>query len=125
VAELSGVHHPVAVLPQALGGVLRRSEVLRRASGVNEGIVLMAQNWSYSSSKAKRELGYRPRTLARTLRDTVEWCMELIESGRLDGGRPSGMSVAAASLRAAQRTGALGAVRLAERWSGRRLVVRP
>jgi dihydroflavonol-4-reductase len=125
VAELADVHNPVAVLPRALGGVLRRSDALRRASGINEGIVLMAQNWTYTSRKAKRELGYRPRPLARTLEDTVDWCMELIESGRLGGARPSSMSVMAASLRAAERTGALAPVRLAERWSGRRLVVRP
>ena len=47
---------------------------------------------------------------------------ELIESGTLGGGRPSALSLAAAGMRVADRTGALGALRLAERYLGRRLV---
>ncbi len=37
----------------------------------------MAQNWRYSSAKARRELGYRARSLDRTLRDTIDWYREL------------------------------------------------
>ena len=78
VAELSGVHHPLMVLPPAAGSAARAAEALRLPSLVAaEGIVLMAQSWSYSSAKAKRELGYRTRSLDRTLRDTIEWCREL------------------------------------------------
>ena len=69
----------------------------------------MAQNWRYSSAKARRELGYRARPLDRTLRDTIAWYQELIEAGAFEGGGPSPMSLAAAGraagrpVRAAQR----------------------
>ena len=59
VAELSGVHRPIAVLPPELGPAARRAESLGIRLPISaEGIVLMAQNWRYSSRKAKRELGY-------------------------------------------------------------------
>ena len=63
----------------------------------------MAQNWRYSSRKARRELGYRARPLDRTLRDTIAWYRELIEGGRFGGGAPSPMSLAAAGVRLAGR----------------------
>lgn len=113
VAELSGVHHPLVVLPPqaaALPWLVAR-----------EGIALMAQSWRYSSAKARRELGYRARSLDRTLRDTIEWCQELPDDGR----PPSAMSVAAAGVRLAEATGLLRGVSLAERYLGRRLVARP
>jgi hypothetical protein len=87
-----------------------------------EGLVLMAQNWRYSSAKARRELGYRSRALDRTLTDTIDWYRDLIESGTLDSARPSALSIAAAGMCAADRVGALGALRIAERYVGRRLV---
>jgi hypothetical protein len=46
----------------------------------------------------------------------------LIESGTLGGGRPSALSLAAAGMRAAERSGALRVLRAAERHVGRRLV---
>ncbi len=48
----------------------------------------MAQNWRYSSAKARRELGYRAAALDRTLRDTIDWYRELLDGGGLGGGRP-------------------------------------
>jgi hypothetical protein len=90
-----------------------------------EGLVLMAQNWRFSSRKARRELGYRARALDRTLRDTIDWYRELIDAGTLAGAAPSPLSLAAAGVRLAGRTGLLGGVGLAERYLGRRLVVRP
>jgi hypothetical protein len=84
-------------------------------------VALMAQNWSYSSAKARRELGYRARSLDRTLRDTIDWCIELPDTRR----PPSPMSVAAAGVRLAGRTGLLGGLELAERYLGRKLVLRP
>ena len=83
----------------------------------------MAQNWRYSSRKARSELGYRTRSLETTLGDTVAWYQELLESGTLGVGRPSPLSLAAAGLRLAGRTGVLGGVRMAERYLGRRLLV--
>jgi dihydroflavonol-4-reductase len=122
VGELSGVRHPIAVLPAELGRPARRVRSLGIPVPVSaEGVVLMAQNWRYSSRKAYRELGYRWRPLDDTLRDTIEWYRELIDAGRLDG-RPSALSLTAAGVRLAGRVGLLGGVRLAERSVGRRLV---
>ena len=113
VAELSGVHHPLVVLPPEAGHL---PWLVAR-----EGIALMAQNWSYSSAKARRELGYRARSLDRTLRDTIEWYRELPVEVR----PPSPMSLAAVGVRLAGRTGLLGGLEVAERYVGRKLVVRP
>ena len=85
----------------------------------------MAQNWRYSSAKARRELGYRARTLDRTLRDTIDWYRELLDGGVLGGARPSPLSLAAAGVRLAGRTGRARRAGLAERYVGRKLVVRP
>ena len=123
VAELSGVHHPVGVIPSGLGGAARWGESLGVWMPIAaEGLMLMEQNWRYSSRKARAELGYRPRKLDATLRATIDWYRELIESGVFGGARPTPLSVAAGGIRLAGRTGLLGGVRLAERWAGRRLV---
>ncbi len=123
VAELSGVRHPLLVLPTEAGAIARAAEAAGLPSPISaEGLVLMAQNWRYSSRKARRELGYRSRGLDRTLADTIDWYRELIESGALGGGRPSALSLAAAGMRVADRTGALGVLRAAERYVGRRMV---
>jgi dihydroflavonol-4-reductase len=125
VAELSGVHHPLVVLPPGTAAVARAAEAAGMARIVSaEGIALMAQNWRYSSAKARRELGYRARSLDRTLRDTIGWYRDLLDSGALAGGPPSPESLAAAGLRIAGRTGLLGGLQVAERYLGRRLVAR-
>ena len=113
VAELSGLHHPLMVLP-------REARHLPWLTA-GEGVALMAQNWSYSSAKARRELGYRARSLDRTLRDTIDWCLELPDARR----PPSPMSLAAAGVQLAGRAGLLGGLELAERYVGRKLVMRP
>ena len=113
VGELSGVHHPLMVLPPGA------AELPWLVAG--EGISLMAQNWRYSSAKARRELGYRARSLDRTLRDTIAWYRELPADPR----PPSAMSLAATGVRLAGRAGLLEGVKLAERYTGRRLVIRP
>jgi len=120
VGELSDVHHPLLVLPREAG---RAAELLHLPAA--EGVALMAQSWSYSSAKARRELGYRARSLDRTLRETIDWYRELIENGAFGAARPSALSLSAAAVRLAGRTGVLGAVELAERYVGRRLVLRP
>ena len=123
VAELSGVRHPLLVVPPEAGLLARAAESVGLPGLVRaEGIVLMGGNWRYSSRKARRELGYRARPLARTLTDTIDWYRELIDSGRLGGGPPSPLSVAAAGVQLAGRAGLLGGVRAAERRVGRRLV---
>lgn len=123
IAELSGVHYPVAILPRETADVGRVAERLGLPGLVSaEGLVLMAQNWCYSSRKARRELGYRPRSLNATLRETIDWYMELIEAGAFRGGRPSSLSVAAAGMRLAGKVGLISGARAAERYLGRRLV---
>jgi dihydroflavonol-4-reductase len=123
VAELSGARHPLLVLPREAGRLARAAEAAGLPSPVSaEGLVLMAQNWRYSSAKARRELGYRARALDRTLADTIDWYRHLIATGALGRGRASALSLAAAGMRVADRTGALGALRIAERYVGRRLV---
>ena len=124
VAEISGVQHPLAVIPTEFAVLADLAETLRVPLPVSpEGLVLMAQNWRYTSRKARRELGYRTRSLDKTLGDTVRWYQELIDSGALGQGPLSPLSLAAAGLRAADRAGVLGGVRAAERYLGRRLLV--
>jgi dihydroflavonol-4-reductase len=122
VARLSGVRHPLLVLPRETARAARLAETLRLPQLISpEAFALMAQNWRFSSRKAKRELGYRVRALNTTLRDTIDWYRELIEEGAFDGS-VSTMSVAAAGVRVAGRIGLLGGLRTAERYLGRRLV---
>jgi dihydroflavonol-4-reductase len=123
VAELAGTRHPVLVIPRDV------AEAIAAAGSVSGGIVispeafaLMAQDWRYSSEKAKRELGYRPRSLDSTLRETVDWYLELIRAGVLGGGSPSPMSLGSLGVRLAGRTGGLRVLQALEGWTGRRLV---
>ena len=84
----------------------------------------MAQNWRYSSRKARRELGYRARALDRTLADTIDWYRELIETRRARrAAARSPLSLAAAG-DARWPTAPARSARcaLAERYVGRRLV---
>jgi dihydroflavonol-4-reductase len=123
VAELSGTRHPLVVLPPETGRAARTLEELGLPLPVRaEGFALMGANWRYSSAKARRELGYRARPLDRTLMDTIDWYRELIDSGRLGGGAPSPLSLAALGIRAAGRAGLLRPLRAAEGRLGRRLV---
>jgi dihydroflavonol-4-reductase len=122
VAKLAGVRHPLLVLPPEAAQAARAADALGISFPISpEGVVLMAQNWRYSSRKARRELGYKPRPLDDTLGDTVAWYLDLQERGALGGG-PSPLSLAAAGVRLAGRTGVLGGLRVAERYLGRRLV---
>ena len=62
------------VLPRETARVARLAETLRLPGVMPaEAFELMAQNWRFSSRKAKRELGYRVRALNTTLRDTIQW----------------------------------------------------
>jgi len=123
VAEISRVRYALLVLPPEIAQVARVAETLPMPELIApEAFVLMAQNWRFSSRKAKRELGYRVRALNTTLRDTIEWYRELMESGAFDGRSASTMSLAAVGVRLAQRTGLLGGLRTVGRYVGRRLV---
>ena len=123
VAEMSGVRRPLLVIPREV------AEAVAAAGSVSGGVVispeafsLMAQDWRYSSQKARSELDYRPRGLDRTLRETVGWYQELIATGVLGRGRPSPMSLGSLGVRMAGRTGGLRALRAVGSWTGHRLV---
>jgi dihydroflavonol-4-reductase len=123
VARISGVHHPVIVLPPEVAGV---ADALKRAGipfGVLEGIRLMAPNWRYSSAKARRALGYHPRGADDTLLRTVAWYQELIEDDRLAAPRSKSFDRMAAGVRAADRFGLLLPLRAAGQLAGRRTVL--
>ena len=123
VVAHSGVHHPIFVLPPESARVARVREALGLPSAIStEGYALMAQDWRFSSSKAERELGYRARPLDETIRATVDWYLELIESGAFDGAERSGMSAVAGGLGAAGRLGLLTPVRIGQRLTGLRVL---
>jgi dihydroflavonol-4-reductase len=123
IARMSGVHHPLLVLPREVAVLARLQGELHLPGPVApEALLLMAQNWRYSSRRAKRELGYRTRQLDRTLGDTIEWYRELIAQGAFRGRSTSAMSFASASMRVAERAGFVRGLRAAERWTGRRLL---
>ena len=123
IAAVSGVRHPVAVLPRDVAALARIQDELGVPGPIApEALILMAQNWRYSSRKAKRELGYKTRPLDRTLGETIEWCRELIDAGAFAGRGVSPLALASAWMRAAERAGLGRGLRAAERWVGRRLV---
>jgi dihydroflavonol-4-reductase len=123
IADLSGVHRPIAVLPTEVA-VLARAQAALKLPGpiAPEALQLMAQNWRCSSEKARKELRYRSRPLEATLRETIDWYAELIDRGVFAGRRVTALSVAAAGMRAAQRFGFTRGLHAAERYAGRRLV---
>jgi len=125
VAELSGVHNPLFVLPADIGTLARHAESLRLPLPISaEAFVLMGQNWNYSSAKAERELEYSWRPLDEVLRDTIDWYRELIDSGVLERGSRSSLTLGAAGLRYADKAGALRAIDAVSRRVGLRLLAR-
>ena len=123
IARISGVRYPVLVLPPEIAGV---ADALKRAGvpfGLLEGIRLMAPNWRYSSARARRELGYRPRRINETLERTVRWYQELIEDDRLGAVTSRSFDRMSAGVRAADRLGLLLPLRAAGQLAGRRTVL--
>jgi dihydroflavonol-4-reductase len=123
IADISGVHHPMLVLPAEVARVARLRETLRLPGIMAaEGLELMSKDWRFSSEKAQSALGYQPRPLDETLRATVEWYQRLIEEGAFDDEEASGLSRASDALRTLERLGLLTGLRVAQRVAGRRLV---
>ncbi|MBA2506227.1 MAG: NAD-dependent epimerase/dehydratase family protein [Thermoleophilaceae bacterium] len=123
VRELSGVSHPLVVIPREVAYATRVPDALGLPSLISaEAYVLMAQEWTYSSAKARRELGYKARPLRETLKETVDWYLELIDSGAFRGEAPSRLSLASFGLRAGGPFSAASALRLAQRRTRRQLV---
>lgn len=124
VARVSGVHYPVVVVPPEAALVARLRESIGLYMPIAaEGLELMRQNWRYSSAKAKRELGYKTKPLKETIKRTVDWYLEQFEAagGAKQGRSPLG--VLSSCVRAADRARLLSVLRLAERATGRRLVI--
>lgn len=123
IAAQSGIHHPLLVLPRDVAILARlQAELGVRGPIAPEALMLMAENWRYSSRKAKKELGYRTRPLEQTLGETIAWCRELIEAGAFSDRGLSALSVASAWMRGAERVGLGAGLRRLERYAGRRLV---
>jgi dihydroflavonol-4-reductase len=123
IARISKRRHPLIVLPPETA---RAADLLSRFPIPIlplEGIRLMAPDWRYSSNKAKRELGYQPRTASNTLKRTVNWYLDLLASGDLPSTRPSSFDFMGAGVRAADRTGLLVPLRAVGRLAGRRMVI--
>jgi dihydroflavonol-4-reductase len=123
VADVSGMRHPVVVLPREIARVARVREALGLPGAISvEGYELMAQDWRFSSAKARRELGYAPRPLAETLQATVDWYLEHIEQGMFDDAARSGLSTIADGVRTASQLRLLVPVRVAQALAKRRIV---
>jgi dihydroflavonol-4-reductase len=123
VAGISGIQHPLIVLPPQMAIAADALQRLGASFGTLEGIRLMAPHWRYSSAKARRELGYSARPAAETLRRTVEWYMELIEDDRLPAGGNRSFDWSTRAVRLADRFGLLAPLRLAGSLAGRRTVL--
>jgi dihydroflavonol-4-reductase len=123
VAHASGVHHPIIVIPGEVGAIARLRERIGLPGAISaEAYGLMGQDWRFTSAKAKRELGYKPRPLAQTVSATVDWYMELIEQGAFGDSERSPMSAMADSVAMAGRFGLLWPLRPAEKLLRRRLL---
>jgi nucleoside-diphosphate-sugar epimerase len=58
VAELSGVRHPVVVIPREAAELAAAAASVGGGAAVSpQAFALMAQDWRYSSERAKKELG--------------------------------------------------------------------
>jgi dihydroflavonol-4-reductase len=123
VAKLSGIDYPLLVLPPAVGAAAGAFNRIGAGSGPLEGMRLMAPEWRYSSAKARRELGYAPRSATETLRRTVDWYLELIEDDRLPARRTFSLDLATGAVRLADRFGLLVPLKLAGSLAGRKTVL--
>jgi dihydroflavonol-4-reductase len=123
VAAVSGVHHPVLVLPPEMERVAQIREAMKLPAALpTEGYGLMSKDWRFSSEKAESELGYAPRPIDDTIRSTVEWYLELIEKGAFEDASRSSMSTIAGAVGRAGSLGLLYPIRIGQRLAGRRLL---
>src|SRR3954447_18083059 len=124
VADVSGHKHPVLVTPPETARVAQIREAMKLPSALPaEGFGLMSKDWRFSSEKAKRELGYETRPIDETIRATVDWYRELIESGAFHDEERSSMSTVAGVVGQAAALGLLYPLRLGGLVVGRQVVV--
>jgi dihydroflavonol-4-reductase len=84
LSRISGVDPPAVKLPRrvALAGAQVASRIGLPVPTVPEEIVSASLWWTYRNTKAKRELGFKPRPHEETLEDAVNW-----QLGELGGRR--------------------------------------
>jgi dihydroflavonol-4-reductase len=123
VSRLSGIHHPLLVLPPELATGATALRRLPFPLTMLEGIRLMAPEWRYSSARARRELKYEPRGAKETLKRTVDWYLELIEDDRLPARRNRSFDMMSAGIRKADRFGLLFPLKAAGQLTRRRVVI--
>ncbi len=78
IARIAEVPPPPIQVPV---GITRASATAGRRAGLpvpvsDDELVSASQWWTYRSAKAKRELGFKPRSHEDTLEDAVRWQME-------------------------------------------------
>lgn len=123
VARLSGVHHPVVVLPREVAKLARIRDAIGLPGPLSaEAYELMAQDWRVTSVKAGRELGYSSRPLNQTLRATIDYYMDLIAGGAFADTPRSSLSTLAAGVHGLSRFGVLEPVKLGQRIVRRRVI---
>lgn len=123
LAELTGIHRPVLVLPGEVAIAARVREALALPGLLSaQGYELMAQDWRFSSAKAERELGYTARPLDETLLATADWYLELIEAGAFEEEEGSPLATLSSAVRLARRLRLLTGLRAAEAVTRRKLV---
>lgn len=77
--EVAGLAPPRRHLPYAMGAALGRVfHAWAELTGhppefTHREVAVFREHWAYSSARAERELGYRPRPLREGLRATVDW----------------------------------------------------
>jgi dihydroflavonol-4-reductase len=81
LARISGVDPPALKLPKrlALAGAQTAARTGLPMPAVPEEILSASLWWTYRNTKAKRELGFKPRPHEETLEDAVKW--QLAELG--------------------------------------------
>lgn len=66
---------PVALAAGVCGDLVSRV-TRKRPAATREGVLLALRSAPFDSSKARRELGYRPRPIEQALREELEWLIE-------------------------------------------------
>lgn len=97
IARISGVEPPAKLPALVVLRAVETAEALRLPAPTSAEEVRSAmQWWTYRSTRAKRELGFKARPHEETLEDAVHWQMEQL-GDRVGAGRGAGAEDAALS----------------------------
>ncbi len=105
LARISGVDPPALKVPTrlALGGIEAARLARMPLPVIPEEVRSAALWWTYRNTKAKRDLGFKPRPHEETLTDAVKWQREQLGGSVGDGGSRLLLRAANRALRAAER----------------------